>query len=125
MEKLERRNFLRVPFKSETILKYQDVRIEGKIENLSLVGAFVNTPEKIEQDTEIEIEIILEDPPPVVSVILNAKVVRLAPEGIAIKFTGMSMDVYERLRDIIADINGDKKKVVAEFLKYMNLEAYF
>ncbi len=125
MEKLERRNFLRVPFKSETILKYQDVRIEGKIENLSLVGAFVNTPEKIEQDTEIEIEIILEDPPPVVSVILNAKVVRLAPEGIAIKFTGMSMDVYERLRDIIADISGDKKKVVAEFLKYMNLEAYF
>ncbi|MFZ0931555.1 MAG: PilZ domain-containing protein [Syntrophobacteraceae bacterium] len=124
MEKIERRSFVRVPFKSETILKSQDVRIEGTIKNLSIGGAFINTPEKIEQDTDVEIEIILDDPPPAVSVILSAKVVRLAPEGIAIKFTGMSLDVYERLRDVIADIQGDKRKVVEEFLKYMHLEAY-
>jgi hypothetical protein len=125
MEKVERRRFVRVPFKSETILKTQDARIEGTINNLSFGGAFIKTQEKIEQDTEVEIEIILHEPPPAVNVILSAKVVRLAPEGIAIQFTGMSMDVYERLRDVIAGIHGDKKKVVAEFLKYMDLEAYF
>jgi PilZ domain len=125
MEKVDRRRFVRVPFKSETILKSQDARIEGTIKNLSFRGAFINTPEKIEQDTEVEIEIFLDDPPPAVSVILTAKVVRLAPEGIAIQFTGMYMDVYQRLRDIIADLHGDKKKVVAEFLKYMDLGAYF
>jgi PilZ domain len=125
MEKVERRRFIRVPFKSETILKSKDAQIEGTINNLSLGGAFINTQEKIEQYTEVEIEFILHDPPPAVNVILSAKVVRLTPEGIAIQFTGMSMEVYERLRDIIADIHGDKKKVVAEFLKYMDLKEYF
>jgi hypothetical protein len=124
MEKVERRRFVRVPFKSETILKTQDARIEGTINNLSFGDAFITTQGKIAENTEVEIEIILHDPPPAVNVILNAKVVRLAPQGIAIQFTGMSMDVYERLRDVIAGIHGDKKKVVAEFLKYMNLNAY-
>jgi hypothetical protein len=124
MEKIQKRCFLRVPFKSETILKAQDALIDGTIKNLSIGGAFIDTPEKIEPDTRVEIEIILDDPPPSVTVILSAKVARLAPEGIAIKFTEMSMDTYERLRDIISDINGDKRKVVEEFLKYMHLEAY-
>ncbi len=125
MEKEERRRFLRVPFKSETILKTQDARIAGTINNLSLGGAFIDTRGKIEKDTEVEIEFILHDPPPAVNIILSAKVVRLAPDGIAIQFTGMSMDVYERLRDIIANIHGDKKKVLAEFIKYMDLKEYF
>jgi hypothetical protein len=125
MEKMEMRRFVRVPFKSETILKTQDARIEGTINNLSFGGAFIVTQGKIEKDTEVEVEIILHDPPPAVNVILSAKVVRLAPEGIAIQFTGMSMDVYERLRDAIAGIHGDKKKVVSEFLKYMDSNAYF
>ena len=123
MQKVERRSFVRVPFKLETILKSEDARIEGTIANLSLGGAFINTQAKIEQNTEVEVEIILHDPQPEVNVVLSAKVVRLAPEGIAIQFTGMSMDVYERLRDVIAHIHGDKKKVVSEFLKYMNLKA--
>jgi hypothetical protein len=121
MEKVERRGFVRVPFKSKTIVKSDTSRIEGTIKDLCLAGAFINTPEKIAQDTEVEIEIILDDPPPAVSIILSGKVVRLAPEGIAIQFMGMSMDVFERLRDIIADIHGDKGKVVAEFLKFMAL----
>ena len=125
MEQVERRNFLRVQFKSETILKSRDVRIEGKIRNLSLAGAFITTREKIEQDTEVEVEIILDDPPPAVSVTLSAKVVRLEPEGVAIQFRGMPMDAYERLRDVISDIHGDKKRVVAVFLKYMKLGGYF
>ena len=125
MEKVERRNFVRVPFKSETILKSKDARIEGTIKNLSLAGAFINTQEKIERDTEVEIEIILDDPPPAVIVIMSAKVVRLEPEGFAIQFRGMPMDAYERLRDVIADIHGDKRKAVAEFLKCLRLNGYF
>ncbi len=121
----ERRRFVRVPFESETILKYQDVHIEGAIKDLSLGGAFVSTPEKIELGTEIEIEIIMRDPPPAVSIILRAKVVRDTSEGIGIQFTGMSMEVYQQLRDVIANIHGDKKKVLAEFLKYMDLKEYF
>ncbi len=124
MEKIQRRCFLRVPFTSETILKCQDIRIEGTIRNLSFGGAFVDTPEKIEQDTRVEVEIILDEISPAVSIFLSAKVARLAPEGIAIKFTEMSMDVYERLRDVISDVHGDKRKIVEEFLKYMHLEAY-
>jgi hypothetical protein len=124
MEKEERRNFVRVPFKFEAILKSQNAQVRGTIENVSLGGAFINTPGKIEQGTEVGIEILLDDLPPVLSVTLSAKVVRVVPEGIAIQFTGMSMEVFERLRDVIADIHGDKRKVVAEFLKYMDLNRF-
>jgi hypothetical protein len=125
MDMVERRSFVRVPFSAEVILKLRDTRITGRIENLSLGGAFISTPAKVERDTDVEVEIFLDDPPSDLSVVLSAKVVRLAPDGIAIQFTGMSMDVFERLRDVIADIHGDKRKVVAEFLKYVDLNPFF
>jgi len=121
MERVERRSFVRVPFKSETILRTETANIQGTIKNLSLAGAFIKTHEKIEQHAEVEIEIILDDPPPAVNVMLSGKVMRIEPEGIAVQFTGMSMDVFERLRDIIADLHGDKGRVVAEFVKHMAL----
>jgi hypothetical protein len=125
MDVVEKRSFVRVPFSAEVILKSPGTRITGRIENLSLGGAFINTPKKIEQGTDVEVEIFLDDPPTDLSVILGAKVVRLAPEGIAIQFTGMTMEVFERLRDVIGDIHGDRRKVVAEFLKYLDLNPFF
>ena len=119
MEKVERRSFVRVPYKSEVILKSQASRIDATIKNLCLAGGFINTKEEIEQDTEVEIEILFDDPLPADSNILNAKVVRIESEGIAVQFKGMSLNVYERLRDIIGDRYGDKEKVVSEFLKFM------
>jgi len=97
MEEVENRSFVRVPFKSTTILKSQNVRIEGTIKNLSLAGAFINTREKIERDTEVEIEMIFDNAPSAVSVMLSGKVVRLEPEGIAIQFTDMSTGALARI----------------------------
>jgi len=120
MIKVERRSFARVPFESQVILKSQTSSIEATVKNLGLGGGFFNAREKIEQETDVEIEILFDDPLPADSNILNAKVVRIAPEGVAVQFKGMSLDVYERLRDIIGDMYGDKEKVVSEFLKFMS-----
>ena len=97
MEKGERRCFVRVPFEYAAILKSQDAGIEGTIKNLGVAGAFINTPEKIEKDTEIEIEITLSNSQPSMSITLGAKVVRLEPDGIAVQFTEMSVGTLSRI----------------------------
>ena len=121
MEILEKRSFVRVPFRSEAILKSCDKKLtRGSIRNLSLGGAFIVTPEDIERDADMEVEIFLDDPPSDLSVNLSAKVVRLLPEGVAIRFTELYLDIFEKLWDVISGNLADKDRV-EEFLRFMNL----
>ena len=89
MPQNEKRKFSRVPFNSTAIVRNRKIQTEGKIENLSLNGALLNMPEKIETGRDLEIEIFLIEPAADISIKLNGKVLRHTPEGIAIQFTGM------------------------------------
>jgi hypothetical protein len=120
MGTMEKRSFTRVPFSSEAVLKIRDARIRGLIENISLRGAYVKIQDELEVGQSLEMEIFLAEPASDLSLVLNGTVVRRSPDGIGIQFSGMSLDVYERIRDMIADIVGDKHKVVMEFIDYMS-----
>ncbi len=113
MQGVERRSFVRVPFESTTVVRSQTAMVDGTIKNVCLAGAFINTPEMIPLDTHVEVAITPDKSPPDVDFTLSAKVVRLVPEGLGLQFTGMSPDVYGRLRDIIGDRLGDKAKMGA------------
>lgn len=115
----ERRRFSRVPFHPVVIARNRSIETDGRIENLSLHGALLNMKERIDIGCDLEIEIFLTDPAADISIKVNGKVVRYTPEGAAIQFTGMYLDDFGRLRDRIASILGDKKKVVEEFFAYL------
>ncbi len=120
MGMMDRRSFTRVPFRSEAIIKTGDAGVSGFIENISLSGACVKVHDKFEVGREVEIEIFLAEPASDLSVALNGTVVWISPGEIGIRFTGMYLDAYERIRDMIAGSVGDKQKVVEEFFDYMS-----
>ena len=70
----------------------------------------------------VEVEIFLAEPASDISVVIGGTVARHARSEVAIEFSGMYLDEYERLRDVVANSLGDKRKVVEEFLKYMAQE---
>jgi len=115
----EKRNFARVPFSSKANIRSSDTTISGTIGNVSINGAFVKASQKIEVGRNLEIELFLTEAASDMSIVLSAVVVRHTPDGIGIRFTGMYLDDFERLKEIVANGIGDKKKVVEEFLKYM------
>ncbi|MEN6441546.1 MAG: PilZ domain-containing protein [Syntrophobacter sp.] len=119
MQTEERRKFTRIPFSSRAILTSSDARLSGTILNLSINGTFLKVPQKIDIGRAVEIELFLTGPASDLSVVLSGEVVRHVPDGVAIKFTGMYLDVFERLREVVASGLNDKKKVVEEFLEYM------
>jgi hypothetical protein len=119
MQKDERRDFTRVPFKSEVIVTTSSARMRGKIKDLSLKGALVKLTGEISVGEPAEIEIFLIEPASDLSVVLGGTAVRRSHEGIGIEFSGMYLDEYERLRDAVANSLGDKRLVVEEFIRYM------
>ncbi|MFZ2448393.1 MAG: PilZ domain-containing protein [Syntrophobacteraceae bacterium] len=119
MRQSDRRRFTRVPYTSEAILTGPDIRLRGTVENLSLNGVLMKVPEKPEVGLSVEVEIFLAEPASDVSVVLSGTVVRQTADAAAVEFSGMYLDDYERLRDVIALSLGDRKKVIEEFLEYM------
>lgn len=115
----ERRKFTRIPFSSKAILTSGDIQLSGTITNLSINGTLIKAPPKIDIGRPVEIQLFLTGSASNVSVTLTGEVVRHVSDGLAIKFTGMYLDVFEELRKAVTNGMGDGEKVVAEFLQYM------
>jgi hypothetical protein len=114
------RNFSRVPYQSEATLKMKDGEFSAQIANLSLNGMLLATAEKPAIGGDVEIAIRLAAPASDVTLDLTGVVARHTDEGFAIRFTGMYLDIFLRLRDLIGDSLGDRRKVLEEFLSFMS-----
>jgi len=79
----------------------------------------IKVAEKLELGLAVEVEIFLSEPASDVSVVLSGRIVRQTADGVAVEFSGMYLDDYERLRDVLARSLGNKRKVIEEFLEYM------
>jgi hypothetical protein len=44
---MEQRTFARIPFKTKAIVRQKDSTVIGIVENLSLAGIFLKTPERL------------------------------------------------------------------------------
>ncbi|MEM5787858.1 MAG: PilZ domain-containing protein [Syntrophobacteraceae bacterium] len=119
MSPSERRSFSRVPFSSKAILLSSEGRVSGDIVNLGINGALIKVSNKIEVGREVELEMFLTGAASDVSFILNGVVVRHVADGVAIRFTGMYLDVFERLKAIVGEGFGSRGKIVEEFIRYM------
>ena len=113
------RNFSRIPYQSEAVLKVKGGSFKAPIDNLSLNGVLLKTAEKPGLDQDVEITIMLADPASDISLELNGIVARHTEDGLAIRFTGMYLDIFVHLRDLIGENLGDRRKVLEEFLAYM------
>jgi hypothetical protein len=114
------RSFSRIPYRSEALLRSKEGEIMAPIENLSLNGVLLKTDLKLDIGKDVEVIIFLADPASDLAVDLNGTVARHIPEGIAVQFTGMYLDTFTRLRDLIGESLGDRRKVIEEFISFMS-----
>ena len=116
---MEKRQFTRVVFQSEAIVKAKDKTLKGEIGNLSLNGIFLNAPGALPVSEPVEVEIYLSGSTSELALKMEGTVLRDSPEGLAIQFKGMSLDSFIHLKNIISYNRGDEEKVMEEFYEYM------
>lgn len=99
----ERRQKLRVDFKTNVIVNTaeSEISVDGSSKDLSLKGVFVNTKEKIPENTKCYVRVLLSGMTENIALKMQGKVIRKDEAGIAIAFDSMDLDSYTHLKNIV------------------------
>ena len=116
---MEKRNFTRIIFQSEAVVRYNDEIIEGDIGNLSLRGMLFLTSHELPAGSLITIKILLSGSSSELSVNLRGRVVRCFQGTLAVEFQEMDLDSFIHLKNIILYNTGDDQEVEEEFHRYL------
>lgn len=119
---MEKRGFTRVSFRTEATVEFKDQTIRGEVENLSLKGMFLKTPEKMKKNEEVSIKILLSGTSSELFINVKGVVVRSESNGAGFQFNGMDLDSFIHLKNVIAYNEGDEGKIMDEFFRYMAVE---
>lgn len=117
---IERRNFTRVDFEAEAIVKCGKRVVRGRSENVSLKGLFFQTSEKLELGKSVAIKLFmhgLEDQ----FVDLSGKVMREQDGGFGLQFSHMDFAAFMDLKRIVSLLVGDESMIISEFTNSLHL----
>jgi hypothetical protein len=119
---MEKRSFARIPFKTKAIVRYKDATVIGIVENLSLAGIFLKTPEKLALKRVVKIELLFTGTSSQISVLLDGKITRHENIGMGIEFRNIDLDAYFHLKNLI-DYNSDKiDQLQDEFEEFLEIK---
>ena len=117
---MEKRTFTRIPFKTKAIVRQKDSTVIGIVENLSLAGIFLKTPERLGLRRLVKIELLFTGTSSQISVILDGKITRHENIGMGIEFRDLDLDAFFHLGNLLA-YNTDKiDKVKKEYEKFVD-----
>jgi hypothetical protein len=89
------------------------------IENLSLSGMLLRTPERLDIGNTVDIRLFVTGPSSELVLTLLGVIVRHAEDGMGIEFTKMDLDSHVHIRHIISHELGDEETVSREFLSHI------
>jgi hypothetical protein len=116
MDANEKREFTRVPFRTEVKLTAANKTIvANKLQNISLGGAFISSEESFPPGTMCLLEIKLTGPASLLKIGVEAKVVRAEDHGMGVRFSRMDVDSLIHLRHIVKIESEDPKEVDLEY----------
>ena len=103
MEESEKRKRVRVPFRTEIIIDYDDQKMHfgGDSVNLSLSGMLVETGEEIPIGTTCRIRLRLTGTREPIELTMDGRVVRQDHLGFGVRFDEMDLDSYTLLKEVI------------------------
>ena len=116
----ERRNFFRVDFAVEALIKQGAASFKGEVRNISLKGILIETSETLVPAVPVEVGICLTRIPPYIAISATGTVVRIEDNCVGIKFDKMDADSFAHLRNIVSYRCGDADKVIGEFFAYLD-----
>jgi hypothetical protein len=114
---MEKRNNTRVIFNVNAVIEYDNMSINGTVANLSLNGILVNTSEKVPENTNVSVKILMEGTSSQLNLDLKGIVLRSEKKETAIELKSIDLDSFIHLRNIIIYNEGDDKKIMEEFYK--------
>lgn len=120
----ERRNFTRVLFRGEAEIRWEDKVVRGELSNLSLRGMLVTSPEPCPPGTPVGVRIQLTGSTSEVCIRLVGRVARQQGTEIAVELTGMDLDSFILMKNVIIYNSDSQDKVIEEFNSYMKLRAH-
>ncbi|MGD8777187.1 MAG: PilZ domain-containing protein [Syntrophobacterales bacterium] len=115
---MEKRSFTRITFRTKAIVRYRNTTVIGVVENLSLKGIFLKTPEKLSLNKKVKIELLFTGTSSQISIILDGVVMRHENIGMAIEFKNIDLDAFFHLRNLITYNTGDMDKVKEDYKKF-------
>ena len=116
---MEKRNFARIPFQTKAIVRSKDATVIGIVENLSLDGIFLKTPEKLRINRIVKIELIFTGTSSQLSILLDGKIMRHENTGMAIQFKNVDVDAFLHLKNLISYNSSQMEKLNWEFEKFI------
>jgi hypothetical protein len=113
----ERREFVRVPFRTETTVRTPDQMIWASTTlDLSMNGIRIMTKEAAPPlGTPCEIEMVLSETEPAVIIEALGSVVRSEPGTLAVHLTEVDLDSFQHLQQLILNNSDDPEGVEQEF----------
>ena len=103
MDGNEKRKRIRVPFRTEIIIDYDDhkMRFGGDSVNLSLSGMLVETEKEIPLGAVCRIRLRLTGTQELIELTMAGRVVRQDHLGFGVQFDEMDLDSYTLLKEVI------------------------
>jgi len=103
MEGSEKRKRIRVPFRTEIFIDYDNhkMRFEGDSVNLSLSGVLVETDEEIPLGTVCRVRLRLSGTLEPIELAMDGRVVRQDHSGFGVQFHEMDLESYTLLKEVI------------------------
>ncbi len=117
------RKFTRIPIETGAIIQCGETTVVGGVENLSLNGMLFRTTQNVDLENEVKIKLMMSGPSSKMSLDMNGIVRRKDEQGYGIEFTGMYLDVFFHLKNVIALGMGDETKAMEEFFTFMGEDA--
>ena len=117
---MEKRNFTRIPFQTKAIVRAKEITVIGVVENLSLAGIFLKTPEKLRLNRVVKIELLFTGTSSQLSILLDGKIKRHEKLGMAIQFRNVDIDAFIHLTNLISYNTNQMGKVEEEFQAFID-----
>ncbi len=116
MAHTEKRKFTRIPFRTEIrISAGEDVLVSNRLRDISLGGAFVLVTPCLKPGASCALQLDLIGGASLLRISVDAEVVRVDPEGMALQFTKIDVDSLIHLKHFIKVHSGYPDLVEEEF----------
>ncbi|TPW19251.1 MAG: hypothetical protein FD126_2874 [Elusimicrobia bacterium] len=111
----EKRRRHRSPCRIEAVLEGEEGRIsKGPCRDISLLGLFLAAPGSAAKGLRCRVEITLSGKTSSVTLAMRGRVVRVAPDGLAVAFDSMDAETSGHLRNIVLVHSTDPDRVRGE-----------
>jgi hypothetical protein len=116
---MEKRSFARIAFQTKAIVRAKESTVIGIVENLSLAGIFLKTPEKLRLNRVVKIELLFTGTSSQISILLDGKISRHENKGMAIQFRNVDMDAFFHLKNLISYNTNQMGKLKEEYERFV------